>query len=100
MEISKESIIAVLYESIRELNELRSRDQQLVCAPDTALSESSGLDSLGFVNLIALIEEKCAARFGKSLMLSDMDDAAIDPFQSVSALADFIESALTDKAAT
>ena len=99
MAINRENILGVLYESIRELNELRSKEQQLACAPDTCLSETGGLDSLGFVNLIALIEEKCGQRFGKCLILSDIEDSESDPFHSVEALAKFIESALTERTA-
>jgi acyl carrier protein len=99
MEINRTNIVSALYESIRELNELRSKDQQLECALNTSLNETSGLDSLGFVNLIALIEEKCEQQFGKSLMLSDVDASAKDPFESVGALADFIESELAESTA-
>ena len=60
MDITREKIIEVLYESIGELNEQRSKDQQLACSPQTPLGGGAGLDSLGFVNLVALVEEKCA----------------------------------------
>jgi acyl carrier protein len=102
MDITREKIIEVLYESIGELNEQRSKDQQLACSPQTPLGGGAGLDSLGFVNLVALVEEKCHDRFGRSLVLSgaQVDPAARDPFETVSSLAEFIELGLTDRLAS
>jgi acyl carrier protein len=102
MDITKEEIIEVLYESIGELNEQRSKDQQLAYSPHTPLEQGSGLDSLGFVNLVALVEEKCYERFGRILMLSgaDLDPVARDPFETVGSLAEFIELQLTDRRAS
>ena len=98
MEITREKIIEVLYESIAELNEQRSKDQRMALSPQTPLGEGSGLDSLGFVNLVALIEEKCDDRFGRTLVLSvpHIDPAAHDPFETVDSLAKFLEVILTD----
>ncbi len=97
MEIKKDDIIAILYESIRELNELRSKDQQLACALDTPLSEQSGLDSLGFVNLVALIDEKCESRFGRCFMVPEAGASGDDPFESVATLAEYIEKAINER---
>jgi acyl carrier protein len=99
MDISRDEILQVLYQSIRELNEQRSKDQQLECSPGTALGEKAGLDSLGFVNLVAIVEEKCQDRFGRSVVLSGTgsDANARDPFENVSSLAEFIELALADR---
>jgi acyl carrier protein len=102
MEITRDNILEVVYESIEELNEQRSKDQYLECLPQTPLGDRAGLDSLGFVNLVALIEEKCQDRFGRSLVLSEMKwrTGMRDPFETVSSLADFIEDALTGKLAS
>jgi acyl carrier protein len=101
MDITRDKIIKVLYESIGELNEQRSKDQHLVCSPQTPLGDEAGLDSLDFVNLVALIEEKCQESFGRNLVLSEMMGKAgtRDPFQTVNSLAEFIELALTDRLA-
>ena len=101
MEITKNKILEVLYESIEELNELRSNDQQLALSLQTQLlGDVAGLDSLGFVNLVALVEEKCQDRFGRSLVLLGSGGADIrDPFETVSLLAEFIELSLTDRVA-
>ena len=101
MKITREKILEVLYESIEELNELRSKDQQLASSPQTLLlGDGAGLDSLGFVNLVTLIEEKCQDSFGRSLMLTGAGGSGIrDPFETVSLLAEFIELSLTDRLA-
>jgi hypothetical protein len=98
MEITRDKIIGLLYESITELNEQRSKDQQLECLPQTPLGERAGLDSLGFVNFITLVEEKCQSAFGRSLMLANAAEtlSGRDPFDTVSTLAEFIELGLTD----
>lgn len=102
MEITKDKILDVLYESIEELNEQRSEGKRLECLPHTPLGYGAGLDSLGFVNLVALVEEKCQDRFGRNLVLSDAGGKADarDPFETVSSLAEFIELAMTDRLAS
>ena len=98
MEITREKIIEVLYESIEELNEQRSNDQKLPASVQTALlGGGAGLDSLGFVNLVALVEEKCQERFGRSLVLTEGTgkEGARDPFETVGTLAEYIEVVLT-----
>jgi hypothetical protein len=68
----KDEIMALLYECIEELNEQFPEEQRLAKSPQTELlGRTSGLDSLGFVNFIALAEEKCEERFNVALMLSD-----------------------------
>ena len=101
MAITRDEIIEVLYQSIDELNEQRSKDQQLARSPDTRLGEGAGLDSLGFVNLIVLVEEKCQERFGRSLVLSDAEvmPSARDHFETVRSLAELIQLRLTDRPA-
>ena len=101
MEITKNAILEMLYESIDELNEQRSSDKQLARSPQTLLGDGPGLDSLAFVNLVALIEERCQERFGKGLVLSDalVEAGMRDPFETVGSLAEFIELSLTDRLA-
>lgn len=94
---TREQILEALYESITALNEQRGQHQQL--APSAAtplLGDKSGLDSLGFVNLVALVEEKCQERFNKTLVLTDAaaKPDLRDPFESVGTLAEYIELAL------
>ena len=97
MRISRENITDVLYECIEELNEQLSKEEKLRKSPETRLfGHGGGLDSLSWVNLIALVEEKCQERFGKTLVLTDGTDepSARDPLESVGTLAEYIELAL------
>jgi len=99
MDIQRDDVLQVLYQSIGELNEQRSADQHLACSPQTALADRAGLDSLGFVNLVAIVEERCQDRFGKTVVLSGVgwDSNVRDPFETVGSLAEFIELSLTDQ---
>jgi acyl carrier protein len=67
---SKEQVLAAIYESIDEVN-----SQFSLSVPKeerTPLVGNSGaFDSLGFVNFIADLEERCQRRFGIQLSLTD-----------------------------
>jgi acyl carrier protein len=103
METSREQILGLLYESIDELNEQLDQGQRLSKSPETPLlGDGGGLDSLGFVNLVALVEEKCCERLGATLVLTEggsIPDAR-NPFETVGTLAAHIELALAAKRAT
>ena len=94
----RDRIIKLVYESITELNEQRDPALRLKCAPDTPLGDSSGLDSLSMVNLIALIEEKVEEAFNRTLVLFDStEDDTSNPLESVGTLAEFIEHRLGEE---
>src|SRR5215470_17624232 len=100
MSATTDEIRQILYQCIDELNEQRSADQRLAKSPDTDLfGDSARLDSLGFVNFIALVEDKCESRFRVALSLTgDADkDGGENPFETVGQLADFIQQRLADK---
>jgi acyl carrier protein len=101
MDVTKERVLEVIYASVREVNEQRSQNQQLTCSPDTPLGDGTALDSLSFVNFVALVEEKCEDAFGGSIVLSQAGDApsSSDPFQTLESLAQFIERELIDRRA-
>jgi acyl carrier protein len=102
MEITKERILDMLYQSIAELNEQRAKEEQLTQTPQTPLlGPGAGLDSLGFVNLVSLVEEKCEHQFGATLVLSDVagKPGTRDPFETVDTLAEYIELCLTGRLA-
>jgi acyl carrier protein len=92
---TKEQIAEVIYASIDDLNEMLAPDQRLQKSMATAiLKQGSGLDSLGFVNLVSLVEEKYVERFGESIVLTQTDPArnASHPYESIGALVDYIDS--------
>src|SRR2546425_11678447 len=102
MSIVRGQILGILYQCIDELNEQLAPEQQLRKAPQTGLFSDSGrLDSLGFVNFVALVEDKCESCFRVALSLTEdgakQGDAS--PFDTVSELADFIRQLLIDKKA-
>ena len=102
MSIVRDQILGILYQCIDELNEQLAPEQQLRKAAQTRLfGESGRLDSLGFVNFIALVEDECESCFRVALSLTEngakQGDAS--PFETVGELADFIRQLLIDKKA-
>jgi len=95
MRTTRDIVLEVLYQSLTELNEQRSEDQHLACSPDTPLDEGA-LDSLSFVNFVALVEEKCEEAFGKTIVLSEVagGSGSTDAFGTVGSLADCINGVL------
>jgi acyl carrier protein len=70
MEITRQKVLDAIYEAIQEVNDQFSLN--VVPSEATALTgEGSAYDSLGFVNFIASLEEKCDVRFGLQLSLTD-----------------------------
>jgi len=86
MQPTKEELIGIIYESLDEINEQLPSDQRIQKSPDTILvGRAGGLDSLGFVNFIALVEEKCAHKYGITVSLmeaSSSEDAALENVKS------------------
>lgn len=82
MKPTKEELIDIIYESLEEVNDQLPNDQRIQKSPDTILvGRAGGLDSLGFVNFIALVEEKCAHKYGLTVSLmeaSSSEDAALE----------------------
>lgn len=72
MKLTKEELLGIIYQSLEEVNEQLPNDAQIQKSPDaTLVGQAGGLDSLGFVNFIALVEEKCTQRYGISVSLMD-----------------------------
>jgi acyl carrier protein len=72
MKPTKQELLDVIYECLGEVNEQLPKDQQIRKSPNTRLvGGAGGLDSLGFVNFIASVEEKCAYNYGIDLSLMD-----------------------------
>ena len=97
--MARDQILEILYQCIDELNEQLTPEQQLRKAPQTRLFGDSGrLDSLGFVNFIALVEDQCERRFRVALSLTEdsAQQEGTSPFETVGELADFIKQLLID----
>jgi acyl carrier protein len=91
MKPTRQDVIDILYESLEELNEQLPDGRQLQESLDTPLiGRVGGLDSLGFVNFVALVEEKCARKYGIALSLTDTSSHDDDHFGCVGKFADFL----------
>jgi acyl carrier protein len=73
MKPTREELIDIVYQSLEEVNEQLPNEAQIQKSLDsTLLAGNRGLDSLGFVNFVALVEEKCAYKYGVPLSLADL----------------------------
>ena len=72
MESATEMSLSVVHSAIDELNEQFAEENRLEKTPEAILLGDAGrLDSLGFVNLIALVEERCEGAFGVSMSITE-----------------------------
>ena|SRR5262245_21879522 len=85
-------VMSIVYAAIDELNEQLTEENRLDKTPETALLGSAGrLDSIGFVNLIVLVEEKCQDEFGVSISLPETLATSEDnPLQTVGSFIDYM----------
>lgn len=84
----------VIFSVIDELNLQRPADQQITKRSDTVLVGEGGLDSLGLVNFVVLLEERLDAALNMqiSLVSDGMDFHDGGAFSSVRALVTYIET--------
>ena len=101
MGVMRDEILDILYQCIDELNEQLAPEQRLPKAPHTSLfGDARGLDSLGFVNFIALVEAESENRFRIALSLTDgSSEEGTSSFETVGELADVIRELLKDRKA-
>jgi len=102
MSVTRDQILVILYQCIDELNEQLGPEQQISKGPETGLFGDSGrLDSLGVVNFIALVEDKCESCFRVALSLTEdsVKHEDVSPFETAGELADFIGQLLRDRKA-
>ena len=93
-------ITQMLFSVIDELNQLRPPNEHLVKGLETPLVGDSGrLDSVGLINLIAVVEQKAAAELGRPLLLTD--DCTLSQvnqvFRTLGTLADYIHLRLNEQ---
>ena len=87
---SREDVLQLIFESVDEVNAQLGLDQQVRKTTDTWLVVgTNGLDSLGYINLITAVEEKCEERFGRFISLSD-GGASGDSYETIGELSDYI----------
>jgi hypothetical protein len=96
MKPTKEQLIDIIYECLGEVNEQLPNDAQIQKSPDTILvGRAGGLDSLGFVNFIALVEAECAHRYGVTVSLMDASSREDAALEDVGSFADCLFQRLT-----
>jgi acyl carrier protein len=93
----REDIVALVYSAIDEVDPVTTSGSPLDKSPEARLLGSDkGVDSLTFVNLVVAIEEQIQKKFGKSVVLVDEDNMAMDehPFRTIGTMAGYIERVL------
>lgn len=93
--MNHETILKVIHDSIDELNETFAPLIPLGKSPETVIYGDGGvLDSLGFVNFVSILEEKCESDLGLSVSISDSPDSGgdADPLRSIATLTDYLVS--------
>jgi len=94
---AKSRIETIVYGAVEEVNKQLRRSQRLGKSPDTIVfGEAGGLDSLGLVNLVVLIEQKVEEELSVAVRLAD--DEALrtedEPFRTLGSLIDYLERVL------
>jgi acyl carrier protein len=92
MENVTEMTMNVVYSAIEELNEQFPEENRLEKTPETILLGDAGrLDSVGFVNLIALVEERCEEALGLFISITDgFGNLDANPSTTVGDLVDYL----------
>jgi hypothetical protein len=89
-----------IYDALDEINEQLPPARHLVKSDETALAGADGpLDSLGVVNLIAVLEQKIEEHFATTVDLIDrglLGDE--EPLRTVRTLGGFLASVLQEEA--
>ena len=99
MKPTKDELVDIIYKSLEEVNEQLPSDAQLRKSLDTTLfGRPDGLDSLGFVNFVALVEEKCANKYGISFTLVDRSSQENGALENVGKFADSLLQRLNETA--
>lgn len=101
MTITRNELVQILYACLTEANEQRAVEAQFPLSEATMLiGGSSGLDSLGVINLISGIEEKLDTQFGLKLSLPAFDtlEDGRDAWTNVGTLADAVAGHLKNRA--
>ena len=99
MKPTKDELVDIIYKSLEEVNEQLPSDAQLRKSLGTTLvGRPGGLDSLGFVNFVALVEEKCADKYGISFPLVDRSSQENGVLENVGKFADSLLQRLNETA--
>lgn len=90
----REDILRLVYVAIDDVEARSVNGLSVEKTPDAPLlGTNNGVDSLTFVNLVVAIEEQIHKAMGKSVVLVEEDNIAMQehPFRTVGTLADYIK---------
>ena len=99
--INHEKIIDVIFRAIDEVNLQLPREGRLEKSKDASLFGNSGkLDSLGLISFVTAIEQNIEEDLGMPIPVLEEIEALEDenPFETVTALADYLTVLLERKA--
>jgi len=97
MKATREELLDIIYQSLDGLNEQLANTDQIQKSIDAPLvGEREGLDSLGLVNFVALVEEECARKYGIAISLTDSSPQEDDRFANVGKFVDFLSQRLNN----
>ena len=90
--LNRQDVLRLIYMTIDEINETLPEDRQLQKSVETHLIGRGGLDSLGLVNFIILLEQRLADEFHLAVTLAD--EKAVSrvnsPFRTVENFTDYV----------
>lgn len=96
MKPTKNELIEIIYECLGEVNEQLPKHEQIRRSPNAILfGRDGGLDSLGFVNFIALVEEKCEHKYGITVSLMEVSSSEDVALEDVGTFADSLFQCLS-----
>jgi len=94
-----EKIEMIIYEAVDQLNKLSKKQYHLKKGVNTALFGKDGkLDSLGFVNLLVIIEQNIEDEFDVSITIANEKAMSEknNPFRTIGTLVDYIDKNLKE----
>src|SRR4051812_43776689 len=94
------NLLELVYSAIDELNQQLPPQKRVAKSEATPLTGSTGaLDSLGFLNLIVIVEDKVNAAHGSAIALaSSMMESQLPPPRTIGELALLVSKQLDDAA--
>jgi acyl carrier protein len=94
-----EAIRRLVFSALEELNGQLAPERQIVHSDATGLvGARGGLDSLGLVNLVVLLEERIEEEYGAAVDLLTGTDDGMSHFESVGTLIRYLQSLLSEHA--
>jgi len=100
MDTATKRVIDLIFEAMDEVSDQVTGQPWPQKSHSTVIVGAGGrLDSLGFVNFVVLLEQKCEEQTGIAISLTEAAQSrAADPFGTAGALAEFVSELLDSSA--